>query len=494
MTWHGGRMWRLPHGTEVVTVMDAGEHTVTRLVLFGATGDLAGRFLFPALFELAHRGVLPQGFAMTASSTSDLDDDGFRAHVTQALRGRIPDEHAESATWVLERTRYLSADATDAESVGRVLRAAREGQDIALGCYLALPPAFVPGALESLVASGLPSGSRVAVEKPFGDDLRSAHELAALIQRLFGADADTTVFNVDHSLGMAPVQGLLPLRRANVFPEAVWNAQQIEEVRVLWEEALGLEDRAGFYDATGALKDVMQNHMMQVLAQATMELPDQTPEGMPELASLHARRSALLEAVQVPSAEDAARNSSRARYTAGELTGDGRSHAGPVPDYVDEGGIDPDRGTETFAEVLLHIDTPRWSGARIRLRAGKALRRRRKGIEIVFRTTTPGREPAVLWIGLDGELDVRLELNTRQADGELERLELRGRQPAPDFGAYAHVLRDFLNGGSALAVATADAIRAWKILTPVIESWGRGEPPMQEYEAGSDGPPMIDAG
>ncbi|GAA1857834.1 glucose-6-phosphate dehydrogenase [Brevibacterium marinum] len=490
------------------------------LIIFGATGDLAGRFLLPALAELAAAETLPQDFSLTAVATAEMTHEAYRDHAAKKLNEHGA-EHPESArSWILDRTRYRSTDVTDAADMADLIaestsapapkaasapapapksasapKSAPESgagsapvRDPPVTVYLALPTGLMPDALRALAAAGLPQGSRIAMEKPFGDDLNGAGELDDLLGELFGDDAAQMVFNVDHALGMAPLQAMLPLRFANPLPEAVWNGEHIAEFRLLWEESIALEGRARFYDSTGALKDVLQNHLMQLLTMSAMERPAGIESGWPSAAKLRARKTELLSAVRPLSGDDVLTSTRRARYTAGTLADDAEAEGKQVPDYVDEEGVDGSQSTETFAEVVLHIDSPRWQGTRFRLRTGKALARMRKGIEVLFRPVGAAQEGARLWIGLDGPFDVELDLNSSSSRDRSARLSLIGDQPRPDFTPYGHVLKDVLAGESDLAAGPEESMLSWQILTPVMEAWASGDVSMEDYPAGSAGP------
>lgn len=473
------------------------------LIIFGATGDLAGRFLLPALAELAAADSLPQDFSLIASATAEMTNEAYRDHAEKKLSEHGA-EHPEAARrWLLDRTAYRRADVTDAADMADLLAEVGHGQvghgqvghgqvghgqDSPVSVYLALPTDFMSDALRALAAAHLPQGSRIAMEKPFGDDLTGARELSDLLGELFGDDASGLVFNVDHALGMAPVQAMLPLRFANPLPEAVWTSEHIEEFRLLWDESIALEGRARFYDSTGALKDVLQNHVMQMLTMSTMERPAGAESGRPSAGDLRARKIELLSAVRPLSAADVLTSTRRARYTAGTLVDDPEAGGKDVVDYVDEDGVDGNRNTETFAEVVLAIDSPRWEGTRFRLRTGKALARTRKGIEVLFRPVGGAQRGARLWIGVDGPLDVELDLNTGSSRDQQAGMSLIGEQPTPDFSPYGNVLKNFLEGDSDLAAGPEESTLAWQILTPVIEAWAAGSVPMEDYPAGSLGP------
>jgi glucose-6-phosphate 1-dehydrogenase len=243
---------------------------------------------------------------------------------------------------------------------------------------------------------------------------------------------------------------------------------------VRWEEDLALEGRAGYYDRAGALEDVMQNHMLQVLCLLAMEPPAGAGE-----RELRDAKVAALRAARPPGPDTAVTRTRRARYGAGRI-GDRA-----VPAYVDEDGVDPDRGTETFAEVVLELDTPRWHSTTFVLRAGKALRARRKEAVVRFRPTQPDGPPGRLRIGIDGPRDVALRLTG------VAPMTLSGPAPASDLPPYGHVLLDLLDGGSALSVRGDEAEEAWRVVEPVLAAWREDRVPLEEYPAGSDGPPPI---
>jgi glucose-6-phosphate 1-dehydrogenase len=464
---------------------------IGRLVLLGATGDLSGRFLLPALAALRAAGRLPDGFTLTGGAADDWDDDHFRHFADAHLAEHAATLPAADRAGLVRSLQYRRVDVSDRDGLtalfGDVPGPPDAGGPVAV--YLALPPTLFPVTVETLAAVGPPPGSRVALEKPFGNDLAGARDLNELLRRVSGEAGERAVFRVDHVLGMATVQNLLGLRLANPWLGAVWNGTHVEQVDVLWEETLALEGRAG-YDRFGALKDVVQNHMLQVLALVAMEPPPTTAE-----QDLRDAKVAALRAVRELSPAKVAAHTRRARYTAGRLADTGGADGGRVPDYAEEDGVDPGRGTETYADLFLEIDTPRWAGTRFRLRAGKALAERRKGVLVRFRAAADDAPAGELWIGLDGPDDLRLRLVGRTAeepgDG-WEPVSLEGVPPASELPAYARVLLDLLDGGSALSVRGDEAEEAWRVVTPVLSAWADGSPPLQEYPAGSAGLPPPD--
>jgi glucose-6-phosphate 1-dehydrogenase len=484
------------------------------MLLFGATGDLAGRFLLPALARLQASGHIPEDFRVVGAAREGWDDVTFQRHAARQL-----EEHASDFSAALRRSfvgclRYRPVDVADPDSVASVVAAAQpfdnhgaapEGRNGKAGAggssestepvvaYLALPAAVFTSAVEALGSVGLPTGSRIVLEKPFGEDLDSAIRLNELLARVVGVAGERGVFRVDHVLGMATVQNLLAVRLANRVLEPVWNSGHVEEVELLWEETLGLEGRANFYDRTGALKDVIQNHLLQVLCLVAMEPPVSLGE-----RDLRDRKLDVLRSVRPLTGPDVARTR-RARYTAGQLSDRGGADGSVVRGYAEEEGIDPQRGTETFAEVTLEVENWRWSGTRFVLRTGKAMAARRKQAVLRFRAV-PGLpfgngvgEPVAneLRIGLDGPYDLTLAL-TGTASGpraHLEPLPFSAQLAAPELPAYSRVLMDVLAGDSALSIRGDEAEQAWRILTPVMEAWEHDRVPLLEYPAGSAGPP-----
>jgi glucose-6-phosphate 1-dehydrogenase len=451
---------------------------IGRLLLFGATGDLPGRFLFPALAALERAGELPPGITVTGVAVDDLDDERFRRHVAKRLEEHGSGLPGDARQRILEGLSYRQVDLGASD---QVIAAAEEAAETgALVAYLALPPALFGGALEALGEAELPAGSRVAIEKPFGTDLESAIELNRRLEQVMGAAGEEAVFRVDHLLGMATVDNMLALRVANGLLEGVWSGAHIERIEVLWEETLALEGRAGYYDRTGALKDVVQNHALQLLSLVAMDPPVSLAE-----RDLRDAKVRVLASVRPLDGSQ----TRRARYAAGRV--DGRE----IPAYADEAGVDPSRETETFAELSLELDADRWAGTRFVLRAGKAMRRRRKGVLVQFREAAnfpfqDGAGSNELWIGIDEPNTVRFELAGASAGRPPRLVPLGFEVPAPesDLSPYARVLQAVLDGDGALSVRGDEAEQAWRLVTPVLEAWGGDEVPLEEYPAGSDGP------
>jgi len=448
-----------------------------RLIIFGATGDLTSRKLLPALAQLHEAGMLPRGFTVLGVAQQDWDTAQFRRHVQQGLERHAGGVSPATRAHLVGLVEYRSADVTDHAQVARAL-----GQGTApIVAYLALPPALFAPTVQALTRSGLPADSRVVVEKPFGVDLPSARELNRLLHETF---PERSVFRIDHFLHKQTVQNLLGLRFANRAFEYLWNRDHIERVEITWDEALTLDGRASYYDRTGALKDMVQNHLLQLLCLVGMEAPLVLSE-----RDLRDRKVDVLRAVRRPSPEEVRRHGVRGRYTAGRIDGQA------IPAYVDEEGIDPGRDTETFAQVTLWIDNWRWAGVPFALRSGKALARERREIAIHFRPVphlafaAQDPPPNVLRLQLAPDrVAFAVNLNGCGEPFELEPVELDADFPPQDLPAYGRLLLDVLDGDCTLAIRGDEAEESWRIVEPFLEAWQARRVPLQEYAAGSLGP------
>src|SRR5215469_7477732 len=446
-----------------------------RLAIFGATGDLTARYLMPGLAALRAAGHLGDDFVLAGASREEWDTGEFQRWAATQLghyAGHLP---ASSRKAVVSASRYHQADVTDPASVAAVI----EG-DEPVAAYLALPPAVAPAAVSALHQAGLPPDSRIVLEKPFGEDLDSAVKLNRL---LAGVVPERAVFRVDHFLAMTTVQNILGTRLANRMLEPIWNAAHIAEVDIVWDETLALEGRAGYYDGVGALKDMVQNHLLQLFCLVAMEPP--VSLGARDLRD---RKVDVLRSVRPLPVDDVARHTRRARYSAGRI-GD-RS----VPAYVQEDGVDPESRTETFAEVELRLDSWRWPDTAFRLRSAKALGRDRMEVSMHFRHVPhlpfwhAEASPNVLRFGLEPE-SLELELTGIGARrGELTTLTLAAALQPSELPAYGQLLHDVLNQDTALSIRGDEAEESWRLLTPVLDAWSKDLVPLEEYPAGSDGP------
>jgi glucose-6-phosphate 1-dehydrogenase len=448
------------------------------LFVFGIGGDLAGRYLLPALVELERLERLPAGLSITGTGRDDWDDDALRSYAEEQLDEHGSADPTEARQRLLRRLRYRKVDVSAEDDV----RAAVSGTK-SLVAYLALPPSLFEASIEALGRASSDADVTVVVEKPFGSDLESARRLNDALHRHF---AEERIVRVDHFLHLQTVQNVLGLRFANRILEPLWDSRHVAGVDIVWDEVLALEGRAGYYDDAGALRDVVQNHLLQLFCLVAMEPPASIEE-----RDVRARKVDVLRAVRQFSADDVARHTIRGRYTAGVI--DGRE----VPAYVDEEGVDPEQNTETFAQVTLAVDNWRWAGVPFTLRTGKALAADRHEIVVHFRPVPHlafggGQQaaPNVLRLGIEPDR-VELELMVSGATSpralEPARMELAlGEQDIP---AYGRVLLDAIEGRTGMSIGAEEAEEAWRVFEPVLDAWQSGRPPLVEYPAGSNGPP-----
>jgi glucose-6-phosphate 1-dehydrogenase len=454
---------------------------IDQLLVLGASGDLAGRYLLPALAHLYEAGRLPERLAIVGVARDDWDTAAFRHHLAGRLERHAATVDPGAREALVAMASYQRADAGDAAALAGPLDQAK-GPVVA---YLALPPAAFAPAIGALAAVGLPEGSRVVIEKPFGRSLAEAQALNQLLGRCFGEEA---TFRADHFLGLQTVQNLLGLRFANRVLEPVWNAGHVERVEVVWDETVALEGRAGYYDHAGALRNMVQNHLLQLVCLTAMEPPARLDPDR-----LHDRKVELLRAVKPPPPGQLAARTVRARYSAGRVDGV------DVPAYVDEPGVDPARGTETFTEVILEVDNHRWRGVPFTLRTGKALAHRRAEILVHFRPAShptfpeaAGAPANLLRLRLDPDhLTLRVNLNGAGDPFRLEQATLDRMLAPQDLPAYGRLLQAVMEGDLTLSIRGDEAEECWRITEPILSGWAEGAVPLQEYPAGSAGPRIL---
>jgi glucose-6-phosphate 1-dehydrogenase len=405
----------------------------------------------------------------------ELTDAAWRDIVTSSFA--TVDASGDAVDTLLADTVFRRADVTDAADLEKLF----EHADGVPALYFALPPAVTVKACAALERVTLPEGTVLALEKPFGTDAASAAALNHQLTRLVPEDQ---VHRVDHFLGRSTVFNLLGMRFANRIFEPLWSAEHIERVDIVYDEQLGLENRAGYYDKAGALVDMIQSHLLQVLALFAMEAPSTL-----DAADLRDAKGLVLRATR-PWQGDAASASRRGRYTAGRV-GD-RDY----PSYVDEKGVDPSRDTETLAEVTLQVDTWRWSGVPFTLRSGKALGERRREIVVRFRPAnhvplgfSGSTAPTVLRLFLaPDEMSLSININGAGDPHELERMTFHANFDPGQFGAYGEVLEGILDNDPALSVRGDTAEQSWRIVEPFLAAWASGAVPLDDYPAGTDGP------
>ncbi|GEO96418.1 glucose-6-phosphate dehydrogenase [Kocuria turfanensis] len=450
------------------------DDTVSTLIILGGTGDLASRLLLPGLGRLLTEQP-DRRIRLIGSGRQDRDDEQW----TDTVRGSFDTVGATgpAVDHALADARYLSADVSAPEDLEQLLGAATGIPAL----YFALPPAVTAKAVDALQEVELPEGTVLAMEKPFGTNRQNAAELNAMLAELVPQEQ---VFRVDHFLGTSTVLNVLGLRFTNRLFEPLWNRDHISRVDVVYDEELGLEGRAGYYDGTGAMVDMLQSHLLQAMALVTME-----PPATVEATELQAAKSQAVRSVRLW-AGDPARASRRARYTAGTVGGQ------DLPDYVDEEGVDPELGTETLAEVTVEADTWRWAGVPFTLRSGKAIGDPRQEIVVTFRQTPRvpdglrgAEDPTVLRIGL-GSPTIALGLNI---NGPGDPLTIDRAELATDFGEgrlnpYGEVLQSILDRDPTLSVRSDAVEHAWALIDQIRDAWQAGRVPLEEYPAGSPGP------
>lgn len=452
------------------------EHTT--LMIFGASGDLTSRLLLPALGQLLTTEP-KRTVRLIGAGMDDWADEKWREVVQSAFASA----DAEDAMSRVE-AEYHRADITAAAD----LKALLSGVKAPLALYFAVPPAVASDACDAMASIELPKGVVLALEKPFGVDENSAR---ALNERLALLVPESQVFRIDHFLGRSTTLNLLGVRFANRVLEPLWSATDIESVAITYDESLGLEGRAGYYDHAGAFVDMIQSHLLQVLAVFAMEEPTTLDE-----VDFRAATTAVLRATSVWD-DDPVRNSHRARYTGGSV--DGRT----FPSYVDEPGVDPARNTETLGAATFEVHNARWAGVPFTLRSGKAIGEPSREIVVRFRPVrhVPGglrgdAAGAVLRFSL-GTAEISLELNVNgEADPfELERTTMSAVLGPGALRAYAEVLSCILDADPVLAVRGDAAEQCWRIVQPVLDAWKDDTVPLEEYAVGSGGPdgwPTVD--
>jgi len=470
------------------------------MVIFGASGDLTARKILPALARLADRGVLDDGFTVIGVARTPWSDDEFRAHVAEAtpeggakwkaLTGRfkyITGEYDHPDTFAQLKDHLDEADRIDGTDGNRLY-------------YLATIPSvfgLVAGALAKHGCAGPgPQGTfaRLVIEKPFGRDLESALELDDQIHASFD---ESQVYRIDHYMGKETVQNVLALRFANAIFEPIWNRRYVEQVQVTVAESLGVEHRGGFYETAGALRDIVQNHVMQVLALTLMESPTST-----DADRIRDEKVKLLQAIDIPTPDEAVDKSVRGQYTAGVIDGE------KVVGYRQEEDVSPESQTETYLALRLRVENWRWAGVPIYVRTGKRLPARVTEVALTFRQvpfllfdhkTSRDLRPNTLILRIQPDEGISLEFGAK-VPGE----KFHVRSVAMDFSyeeafagteaadGYERLLHDAMVGDATLFIRSDEVRQAWRIVDPYLQAWSEPGGAMLFYPAGTWGPHMAD--
>jgi glucose-6-phosphate 1-dehydrogenase len=472
----------------------------TTMVIFGGTGDLSHRKLLPAIYNLAHEGALPERFNLIAVSRSDIPHGDYQAMARESIEKysrRKPDPQVLDK--LLERVRYVPGTFDDDAVYDRLDECLKEfdkdaGIEFNRLFYLSTAPAFFTVIVGKLGQHGLnhhdQAEVRVVIEKPFGTRLEEALELNRLV--LSELD-ESQVFRIDHYLGKETVQNMLAFRFANGMFEPIWNRNYIDFVQITAAEDLGVGSRAGYYDTSGALRDLVENHMMQLLALLCMEPPVTFTAD-----DVRDEKVKVLHAIKPVGTA----HTVRARYTAGMAEGK------EVPAYIDEEGVPPDSQTETYAALRLEVDNWRWAGVPIYMRTGKRLARKVTEIAITLKPVphlafesagSVGVQPNQLVLTMQPNEGVSLSLGakipgTRMRIRPVNMEFLYGTaflSQSPE--AYERLILDAMRGDATLFTRDDEVEAQWRIIDPILEAWSKGEPPLAEYPAGSAGPAEADS-
>ncbi|MEZ4569044.1 MAG: glucose-6-phosphate dehydrogenase [Thermomicrobiales bacterium] len=476
------------------------------IVIFGASGDLTHRKLIPALYDLAYERLLPAGFTIVGFAHRDYNDESFCEYARDGIE-QFSRNPIDTSIWESFSTgiRYVRGDFTveeDFEKLARALQSIDE-QRGTMGnhlYYLATPPRFYEPIVCGLADNGLESAGdgsawrRIIVEKPFGHDFASAHELNTIIGNAF---EENSVYRIDHYLGKETVRNILAFRFGNGIYEPLWNRHFIDHVQITVAESIGIEDRASYYERSGAIRDMVQNHLMQLFSLTAMEAPVSL-----DADAVRDEKVKVLNAVRPVRRELVPRSTVRAQYAGGYVNGE------QVNGYREEPGVDAESITETYAALKLYVDNWRWSGVPFYLRTGKRLARRITEVAIRFRPvpqrlfeSDPTEQTAPNELVLDIQPDEGINLNFKvKVPGPT--FELRPVNMVFQYGtafniqlpeAYERLLLDAMLGDRTLFIRGDEVEAAWKIVDGIVEGWARQEAhAIPNYESGTWGPSEAD--
>ena len=463
------------------------------IVIFGATGDLAQRMLFPSLYNLDADGLLGSDVRIHGAARSKLDDGSFRDQVSTALDNHLPEGRTDPAIKArfLDRLGYCPVDVDTPADFDCLAAKIGPAKDSGVAFYLSTPPSLFAPVVAGLKSVGLTGpATRVAMEKPIGHDLPSSREVNTAVAHGFDEDQ---VFRVDHYLGKETVQNLLVLRFGNMLFEPLWNSQGIEHVQITVAETVGLEGRVSYYDGVGALSDMVQNHMLQLLALVAME-----PPASSTATAVRDEKVKVLRSLRPLDAATANTHSVKGQYRSGAIDGK------PVAGYADELGKPSD--TETFVAVKAHLDNWRWKGVPFYLRTGKRLPMRHSEILIQFKPVPhsifsgrgPGLEANCLLIRLQPNEGMSLSIMTKEPGLDrggvaLREVELDVSLTAAFEGqrrrvAYERLLLDLLEGDTTLFVRADEIEAAWTWVDSIHNAWQAAGVTVKPYTAGTWGP------
>ncbi|GAA4027932.1 glucose-6-phosphate dehydrogenase [Sphingomonas rosea] len=459
----------------------------TTLILFGATGDLAARMLLPSLYGLVRDGLLPENLRIVATARSAHDDASFGALALEALKAHVPAAafEPEAADRFLEKVSYVTLDATDADGYKRLAEAAGTPGETAI--FLSTAPSLFKPTIDNLAAVGLAGDHvRLALEKPLGSDLASSCQINDAVASAF---PESQTFRIDHYLGKETVQNLLALRFANLLFEPVWSARFIDHVQITVSETIGLEGRGDYYDGAGALRDMVQNHMLQLLALVAMEPPSHF-----DATAVRDEKVKVLRSLRPIRAED----SVIGQYAGGAVGNQ------PVGSYAEDLGRTS--GTETFVALKAHVDNWRWAGVPFYLRTGKRCPERKTEIAIQFKDVPhsmfasrgAGAAPNRLIIAIQPEENITLELMAKQPG--LDRGGIRLREVPLAIGradafadvrrriAYERLLLDLIEGDPTLFVRRDEVEAQWQWVDGIRAAWAQAGMQPRPYASGTWGP------